>query len=82
MSTDYDCWREDAEDVGVGMVVENMKENNRTVNTLLPLIIDGLSGERTCGCANAAKFAVMTDPKSISAEAKKRLAPLYGKYWG
>ena len=82
MSTDYDCWRGNAEDVGVGMVVENMKENNRTVNTLLPLIIDGLSGERTCGCGDAAKYAVMTDLKAISPEVKKRLAPLYGKYWG
>ena len=81
MATDYDSWREDTEEVGVGMVLEYMKENNRTINAVLPLVLKGLSAKRACGCGEAAKYAVMTDADKIPASVKKKLDLLYGKYW-
>ena len=32
MSTDYDCWRENEQAVDGAMVLEYMKENNKTIN--------------------------------------------------
>ncbi|OHD57095.1 MAG: methylthioadenosine phosphorylase [Spirochaetes bacterium GWF1_51_8] len=81
MATDYDSWREDTEEVGVGMVLGHMKENNKTINSVLPLVLQGLGEERACGCTNAARFAVMTDMSTVSPDAKKKLELLYGKYW-
>ena len=40
MSTDYDCWREGEDAVDGAMVLEYMKENNKTVNDLLPLVLE------------------------------------------
>ena len=79
--TDYDCWREDEEGVDVSMVTEYMKENNKTVNTILPEVIAKLSADRKCGCAKAAQFAVMTAPEAMDRNAMKKLELLYGKYW-
>lgn len=81
MATDYDCWREEEEAVGVSMVVEYMKENNRTIHTILPEILTKLPFDRHCSCTNAAEFAVMTAPGAVPQEAKTRLDLLYGKYW-
>lgn len=80
MATDYDCWKEEEEEVGVSMVLQHMQENNRTINGLLPLIIEQLDTEN-CPHENAAEFAVMTAREHISAPAMKKLKPLYGKYW-
>jgi 5'-methylthioadenosine phosphorylase len=38
--------------------------------------------ERTCACASAARFAVLTQQDAIPAQAKERLKLLYGKYFG
>jgi 5'-methylthioadenosine phosphorylase len=38
--------------------------------------------ERNCACASAAKFAVLTQPDAIPAEAKEKLKLLFGKYHG
>ena len=38
--------------------------------------------ERTCACATAAKFAVLTQPDAIPAATKEKLKLLFGKYLG
>jgi len=38
------------------------------------------SGERTCACASALKYAVMTDKSAIPAETRKKLAIFLDKY--
>lgn len=81
MATDYDCWKADEAAVDVAMVMEYMKENNRTVNALLPLLIQGLSAEQDCACATAAQWALMTPLEMIPPETRKRLELFYGKYW-
>jgi 5'-methylthioadenosine phosphorylase len=81
MVTDYDCWKESEEDVGVSMVLHYMEENNKTIRAVLPEILTKLPLDRKCACRNAAEFAVMTAPQSITPEAKKHLELLFGKYW-
>lgn len=81
MVTDYDCWKESEEAVGVSMVVQYMEENNKTVHAVLPEILKKLPFDRKCACTNAAETAVMTAFLSMPAEMKKRLELFYGKYW-
>ena len=80
MSTDYDCWRENEQAVDGAMVLEYMKENNKTINDLLPVILENLPADDECDCHSAAKFAVFTNPAVFPASARKN-SPLYGKYW-
>jgi 5'-methylthioadenosine phosphorylase len=44
--------------------------------------VAALPRERTCACASAGKFAILTQPDAIPAAAKERLKLLYGKYHG
>lgn len=81
LSTDYDCWKEEEDAVDVSMVVQYMKENNKTINALLPLIIQNIDLEHDCECQHAAEFAVMTAPEYRDEDAMDKLDLLYGKYW-
>ncbi|MDO8527307.1 MAG: S-methyl-5'-thioadenosine phosphorylase [Deltaproteobacteria bacterium] len=80
LSTDYDCWHESEEAVDVAMVVATMNKNVATAKAILKEAIKNIGAKRDCLCATALKNAVMTDPKKISAETKKRLEPIMGKY--
>lgn len=81
LPTDYDCWRENEAAVEVSHILEYMKENNKTINALLPLVITAINPDRTCSCEKAAEYAVMTSRDLIPAQARKNLALFYGKYW-
>ncbi len=81
MPTDYDCWREEEQAVDGSMVQTYMKENNKTVNELLPRILEALDPDQECACHSAARYAVFTKPELIPARVKKDLGLLYGKYW-
>jgi 5'-methylthioadenosine phosphorylase len=80
MATDYDCWHEGHDDVTVEAVIETMGKNVGNAKELIKAAVPMFSGERDCGCASALKFAIMTAPGSIPAEAKTRLGLLIDKY--
>jgi 5'-methylthioadenosine phosphorylase len=78
--TDYDCWHPDHEHVTVEMVIGNLVQNARTAQQIIADAVDRLPFERTCECASALKFALITRPEAIPEQARKDLAPLVGKY--
>lgn len=82
MGTDYDCWHESEEDVTVGAVIATLKANAELGNRIVQAVAAALPETSSCDCLSAARFAVITAPEAISAEAKARLRVLYGKYWG
>jgi len=82
MATDYDCWNEHSDDVSVEAVVAVLKANASVASSIvknLALSLPELSNDPSLF---AAKHAVMTDPAVIPAEAKEKLALLYGEYFG
>lgn len=78
LSTDYDCWHEEA--VTVEMIVENMKTNVANLKKMLPLIIEKIE-VKPCACESAVKYAIMTNLKMVPAKTRKKLDVFYGKYW-
>jgi 5'-methylthioadenosine phosphorylase len=78
--TDYDCWYETEEEVSVDVILANLRKNIASAKTMLRDIIARISGERTCECKDALKYAIVTDKKAISAETKKRLDIIISKY--
>ncbi|MFW6180237.1 MAG: S-methyl-5'-thioadenosine phosphorylase [Spirochaetota bacterium] len=80
-STDYDCWKEEEEAVTVDMIVQNIQANTRAAHAVLARVIQRVPETADCGCGEAARHAILTDPSRIPREVRERLRPLYGKYW-
>jgi 5'-methylthioadenosine phosphorylase len=78
--TDYDCWHPAHDEVTVEMIVGNLTQNAQTAQQVIASAVDALPFDRTCECATALKYALITRPDAIPQEAKQRLAPLVGKY--
>jgi 5'-methylthioadenosine phosphorylase len=81
MSTDYDCWKEDGEDVTIEMIVQNLKTNTSAAQSIIMKFIERMPEEMGCSCHEAARFAILTDKDHIPAEVRKSLDLFYGKYW-
>ena len=78
--TDYDCWRQEGDPVTAEMIIGNLLKNVATSQKLLRKVIPGLGGERQCVCATALIDAMVTPPKIVQKEFKKKMAPIVGKY--
>jgi 5'-methylthioadenosine phosphorylase len=78
--TDYDCWHPEHDHVTVEMIIGNLTQNARTAQQVIAAAVDALPYERTCECATALKYAIITQPDVIPAEVKRELAPITGKY--
>ena len=78
--TDYDCWHPDHDSVTVEMIVANLMQNAKTAQQIIAGAVDRLPFERSCECASALKFALITRPEAIPETTARELAPLVGKY--
>jgi 5'-methylthioadenosine phosphorylase len=80
MATDFDCWHETEDDVSVESVLEILARNVKNAREVIrTLAADFPGGERSCRCATALEHAIITDPRQIPAELKRRLAPIIGR---
>jgi len=79
--TDYDCWHESHEDVTVETVLAYLAKNAKTAQTILRnSIVPAANRKRDCACGSALQYAIMTQPAAMTADAKRRLAPIISKY--
>ena len=82
MVTDYDCWHQSHEAVTVEQIIAVSQQNAENAAKLVKAAVAAIPAERTCACATAAKYAVMTQPDRIPAAAREKLKLLFGKYLG
>lgn len=81
MVTDYDCWHEEEEDVSVDSVIATLMKNVSMGQTIVRETVSLLAdAERRCACGDALGTALITDPGSVPAATRERLAPLVGRY--
>ena len=80
MITDYDCWHPAHDAVTLEEIIGNLTKNAENVQRAVREVLRAWSADRSCRCGGALKHAILTDPKVIPAAAKKRLAPIMGKY--
>jgi len=78
--TDYDCWHPDHDHVTVDMIIGNLTQNARTAHQIIADAVDRLPFERTCECATALKFALITRPDAVPEQIRRELAPLIDRY--
>ena len=78
--TDYDCWHPDHDSVTVEMIIANLTQNAKTAQHIIANAVEALPFERTCECASALKYALITRPDAIPQHVRQDLAPIVGKY--
>lgn len=82
MITDYDCWHPQHDAVRLEEIIANLSKNAENVQRVIREAVKDMGEERGCKCGSALAHAIVTDRKLIPASAKKRLAPIAGKYLG
>jgi 5'-methylthioadenosine phosphorylase len=80
MVTDYDCWHPDHDSVTVDQIVAVLNKNAANACEVVRNAVAAIPTDRKCHCGSALKYAIMTDPKRIPAEARQRLRLLLDKY--
>ena len=81
MITDYDCWHPEHSAVTLEEILSNLGRNTENVQRAIREAVRSMNGaEGNCRCGSALAHAIVTDRKSIPASAKRRLAPIIGKY--
>jgi 5'-methylthioadenosine phosphorylase len=74
--TDYDCWYEGEETVTVEVIVATLRKNVETAKQVLRAAVLMAGEPRQCACGTALTHAVLTDPRAITASARRRLGLL------
>ena len=78
--TDYDCWHPSHDQVTVDMILANLTQNARNAQQVIAEAVARLPFDRTCECASALKYAIITRPDAIPREIRRELAPIVEKY--
>jgi 5'-methylthioadenosine phosphorylase len=78
--TDYDCWHPEHDQVTVEMIVANLTQNAKTAQQVIANAVDALPFQRTCECATALKYAIITRRDAVPETLTRELAPIVGKY--
>lgn len=80
LSTDYDCWHTSHDDVTVEAIIKIIQQNVAMAKNIIRHAVEGITEERSCSCASAMQYAVITERKVIPQKAKADLDILIGKY--
>jgi 5'-methylthioadenosine phosphorylase len=80
LATDYDCWHDAHEDVSVEAILEIIRQNVATARNIIKQSVNVLRQPPACGCGEALKYAIMTDPARIPAKTRADLDLLIGRY--
>jgi 5'-methylthioadenosine phosphorylase len=80
LSTDYDCWHEGHDEVSVDAVIAIIKSNVATAKWIIRKAVRRIQGARSCPCAEALRYAVISDTSVIPVETRENLELILGKY--
>jgi 5'-methylthioadenosine phosphorylase len=80
MVTDYDCWHETEEAVSGEAVMKVVQQNSATAQDVVRRVVKRLPIERSCGCGEALKYALITERDRIPAATLRKLEPIVGRY--
>jgi 5'-methylthioadenosine phosphorylase len=80
MVTDYDCWRVGHDDVTIEQIVAVLHQNAENAAKVVRAAVARMPKERSCACASALKFAILTEREAIPQAARERLGLLLAKY--
>jgi 5'-methylthioadenosine phosphorylase len=80
--TDFDCWHESEADVDVAAVLTVLRQNADLARRVVVELARTLAAGGTISAEGCMQHALITPPQSITADARRRLQLLIGKYLG
>ncbi len=80
LSTDYDCWHTEHDDVTVEDLIETLNKNVSLAKEVIASVPGIIQGSRQCVCASALRDAIITPSEEISISDKQQLGILIGRY--
>jgi 5'-methylthioadenosine phosphorylase len=80
LSTDYDCWHDAHADVSVEAIIAIIQANVATAKLIIRRAVGQIAGARSCPCASALKYAVISDTSIMPVETRENLELILGKY--
>ena len=80
LATDYDCWHDAHDDVSVDAILAIIRQNVSTARNIIKQAAQVLRQPPVCGCGEALKYAIMTDPTRIPVQTRKDLDLLIGRH--
>jgi 5'-methylthioadenosine phosphorylase len=82
LATDYDVWHAEEETVSVELILENLRLNIGSAKAILRSAVAALPDEpgTACGCGEALRNTIVTDPALVSRETRDRLKLIVAKY--
>jgi len=79
--TDYDCWKDDEDNLSIEMIIDNLNKNTEHVKKVIRSVMpEVINSERKCPCSTALENAIITQADMIPAKAKEDLDIIIGKY--
>jgi 5'-methylthioadenosine phosphorylase len=82
MVTDYDCWHQDHAAVTVADIIANLTKNAENAAKVVAATVASMPATRDCKCGSALAHALLTDPKAVPENTRRKLELLVGKYLG
>jgi 5'-methylthioadenosine phosphorylase len=80
--TDYDCWHESEADVDVAAVLEVLCQNADLARAVVVELARGIAAAPVISAAGTMQHAIITQRSAITADARRRLQLLIGRYLG
>ncbi|MBI4284850.1 MAG: S-methyl-5'-thioadenosine phosphorylase [Chloroflexi bacterium] len=78
--SDYDCWMAREAPVTADVIIECLRQNIDMAKKIIKLAVSRIPAKRECSCGTALRTAIVTDPKVMPLEQKRKLDVLIGKY--
>ena len=78
--TDYDVWRDVGEPVSLEAVLANLQANTDLAKRAITKVAGRFPLQRTCGCKDALRNAIVTDPHHIPVTRRHELSLLLDRY--
>lgn len=80
LSTDYDCWHDEEDDVSAGAVMETVRRNAQLAKDVIARVVAEIPDVHDCIAARALEGALVTSRELVPEETVRRLEPLVGRY--
>lgn len=73
LATDYDCWKDDHDDVSVDAVLEIIQRNVENARRIIREMAVRIPPSSNCSCSRALENAILTHPDYMTAANRERL---------
>ncbi len=80
LSTDYDCWHEEHDDVTVEDIIATLMKNVEMAKTVIKNVVGLIPEAKKCGCSTALSNALITSKDEINKSDNEKIKLLIERY--